>query len=170
MSDQRVSFDGDLNTEKQETNKGLKLKPKKTRVSRADRQSVLDDLANKTSKELEGHLQEALGLGLEFQRILASRKVPEQKGPMEDSLEREAGRKWQNYIRKTNNDKTKPEGEGSACAFSLVFSSLLKLRDRVNIIGHKHSLLLAENVELKTRLETLENKILEVKLKQESSD
>ncbi len=170
MSNQRVSFGGDLNTEKEETNKGLKLKPKRNRVPKADRQSALDNLANKTSKELEGHLQEALKLGLEFQRILASRKVPDQKGPMEESLEREVGRAWQTYIRKTNNDKTKPEGEGSACAFSLVFSSLLKLRDRVNITGHKHSLLLAENVELKTRLETLENKVLEFELKQGSSD
>ena len=78
---------------------------------------------------------------------------------MEASLEKEVARNWQKYIIKINNDDTQPEGMGSASAFSLVLSCLLKLRDRVNIVEHDCSLLKKENLKLRKSLsELLENK------------
>ncbi len=152
----RLSFDKDLDTAEMETNKGLKLKPRTKRVPKADRQAALDHAAKTTTQKLEGHLQEALELGQEFIRIMASRKVPSQKGPTEASLEKEVARNWQRYILRINNDEFQPEGMGSAGALSLVFSCLLKLRDRTNIIEHECILLKQENVLLKKRLDDLE--------------
>jgi len=152
----RLSFGQDLNTEEAEMNQGIKLKPRKTRVPKADRQAVLDDAAKNTTQKLEAHLQEALELGQEFIRILSNKKVSEHKGPMEKSLEKEVARNWQQYILKINNDEHQPEGMGSAGAFSLIFSCLLKLRDRSNIIEHECVLLRNENSLLKKRLDVVE--------------
>lgn len=154
----RTSFESNFDPENAEYNKGTKLKPKKKKVPNIDRQKALDNAAKETTQKLEGHLQEAAELGQKFLKILNDTRLSENKGPIDQSVEKEVARQWQNYILRINNDHNEPEGMGSASALSLVLASLLKLRNRINNIEYEYSILKKENEELKNQVSALEKK------------
>ena len=152
----RLSFeDGDMTDDEAsaQRNSGIKLKPSSTRqeqkqVKQSFRTKVMD-----TNKRLEGHLQDAYELGMEFHSLMSEKRVPENIGPYERSFEQEIIRKLINYSMTVNRDPNEQEGMGSISLITLLLKSMFKLRDKMNQVSY-------DNHKLERRVLQLEKTIM----------
>lgn len=137
-----------MNKEDLVAKKGVKLKPSKQYVEKKSAQEELDKIAESYQENNDSYMQEALELSKKFVLALNNKKLDSEKGPVEKSVEKEILTNFLQLIDRANRDKNQPEGIGSTGGFSLVFSCLFKLRNRLNILEK-------ENADLKTTLNKL---------------
>lgn len=139
MEDQnrRLMLEGRTSEERLVQNAGLKLSNKKSVF--AEKKQVrerFNEAVDRVQETQATGVHRALELGQKFNKIFNDKTLPENKGPMGKSLEKEVLREWQNYIMEMNNppddDFATPEGAGSLSGLLMAFSALLKLRDRAN--------------------------------------
>ena len=161
MIEPRESFRDNSDEQPLEKNKGLKLQPKK-KSSKGTLQTDLNTAAKQYDEATADYLQRAFELGVSFVKILNNKTLQVEKGPVEKKTEQRCIADWTNFIDMRNGDHNQKEGAGSSGAHLLTLSCLLKLRDRVNIIDYERVQLEAENSQLKARLDSLDEKILEM--------
>jgi len=136
-NNKRLMLEGRTSEDRLVQNAGLKLSNKKSVFDekKAVREKFNDAIDRVQETHFEG-VQRALELGQKFNKIFNDKTLPDNKGPMAKSLEKEVLREWQNYIMEMNNPSdenlTTPEGAGSLSGLLMAFSALLKLRDRAN--------------------------------------
>lgn len=151
----RYSFERTFTDEELTPNKGLKLQPKELPVKPAEQQKIFEEAALDVQEQRNAALQEALELGQKFLVLLADKTLVKNKGPIQSSIEKEVLGNWHAFIVRINNNKLLFEGEGSSGAFSLLFPSILKLRDRLNTAEYNTNLLNEELLKVKTELAEL---------------
>jgi hypothetical protein len=138
----RLMLEGRTSEDRLQTNAGLKLSNKKSVFS--EKREIRERFHEAVDAAQEKHhdgVHRALELGQKFNKIFNDKTLPDNKGPMVKSLEKEVLREWQNYIMEMNNppddDLTTPEGAGSLGGLLMAFSALLKLRDRANTAEYR---------------------------------
>lgn len=141
-NNKRLMLEGRTTEDRLVQNAGLKLSNKNSVF--AEKQAVREKFNEAVDRVQETHVegvQRALELGQKFNKIFNDKTLPENKGPMAKSLEKEMLREWQNYIMEMNNppddDLTTPEGAGSLSGLLMAFSAILKLRDRANYAEYR---------------------------------
>lgn len=134
-------------------NAGLKLKPSKTRLIQKQAKKTFEEQAAATHQRLEGHLKEAYELGVEYTKLMADTRLPENVGPFEQGFEKEVVRKLINYGITVNADRQEQEGMGSVSLITLILKSMFKMRDKMNGLSYNQHL-------LERRVQHLEKTIL----------
>lgn len=140
--EKRPMLEGRTSDERLKTNAGLKLSNKKSIFSeKKEIRERFNEAVDATQESRVEGVHRALELGKKFNKIFNDKTLPENKGPMTKSLEKEVLREWQSYILELNNppddDLTTPEGAGSLGGLLMAFSALLRLRDRANTAEYK---------------------------------
>ena len=155
MKEPRVSFDTEMTDEEAEElrNSSLKLKPSRTRLEQKQVRQDFQKQVMTTHKRLEGHLKSAYELGVEFTRLMADTRVPENIGPYDRSFEKEIVRKLINYAITVNTDNQEQEGMGSVSLITLLLNTMFKMRDKMNQGSYEQHL-------LERRVQQLEELIL----------
>jgi len=137
----RISFDSE-NQEVAPTAKGLKLDPAKSRFKKkSEERASFHEQAEAIHKKMEGYQLRAIELGKSFIKMLRDKTLPDNKGPLELSLEREVIDKLIGFAIDVNNDQHEKEGMGSVGLITLLLNSLLKVRDNYNKLEYRLSLM-----------------------------
>lgn len=151
----RASFDNQLPEERLTKNAGIKLKNKEVLESQ-DIKKKFEEAVDQYQQNSNENISKAIELGQKFISLLNDKTLSANAGPMQKSLEKELLKEWQSYILEMNNppesDLTTPNGMGSLSGILLLFSCIIRLRDRANNLDFKIHLLEKEINQLKTRL------------------
>ena len=143
--------------ERLKQNSGIKLSNKKSSLPDGlDLKQRFNDAVDDSVKESSEQIKQIIILGEKFKSILSEKRLPENMGPIQKSTEKEIVSEWRDFINTLNNDEDKPYGYGSLAAILLIFGSLIKFRDRANMVEYKNQMLEAELKEIKERLSKLE--------------
>lgn len=155
MKESRISFDSGMTDEEIEAsrNAGLKISPSRTRIVKKQERQNFQQQVMGTHKRLEGHLKEAYDLGVEFTRLMADTRLPDNIGPMDKSFENEIVRKLINYAMTVNSDPQENDGMGSISLVTLLIKTMFKMRNRANEMAYDRHL-------LERRVQHLEKTIL----------
>ena len=134
----RISFD-DKNIEPSKTLKDSKVDVSKSRFTKKTAiKQQFEERAAQTHEAREGNQVRAAQIGQEFMRFFNQKILPQNKGPMEKSFEREIIGKLIQYAIDINNDEfEKDDGMGSVSMITLLFNTVIKLRDRCNLLEYK---------------------------------
>jgi BMFP domain-containing protein YqiC len=149
---QRISFDADK-IKPSRVVKDTKVDVSKSRFAKQTKvKEQFEERAAQTHESLEGNKSRAAEVGREFWSFFGQKVLPENKGPLEKSFEREIISKLINYAIDINNDEfEQKDGMGSVSMITLLLNAVIKLRDRCNELEYKveqHEKKLAKHVEM----------------------
>jgi len=136
--DQRLMLESRTSESRLATNSGLKIGNKKSVFSaKQESKQLFDQKIDKIQTNQSDYFQKAGDLAFKFKALISDKTLPENKGPLIQSMEKEVLLDWQNYILEQNNptddNLSTPEGFGSLSAILMIFNSLLKMRDKDNL-------------------------------------
>jgi len=135
----RISFE---DKEPEEPTKTVKLDAKKSRfAAKTEKKVGFEEAAKRTHDKLQGYQSQALELGRSFIKMINDKKLKCNKGPLENSFERETINKLISFAIDVNNDEHEREGMGSVGLITLMMNSILKMRDHINDLEHELSLI-----------------------------
>jgi hypothetical protein len=154
---ERISFDQD-EPSTPIVNKGIKLGASKARLAKKTEEANIKEnfqaRAKNAHQKMEGYKFEAVKLAQEFNKIFTSKILPRNKGPIETSLEREILGKLIDWAIMVNNDENEPMiGQGSVGMITLLFNSIIKLRDRNNEVEYQLASLKKDIQDIKSKID-----------------
>jgi hypothetical protein len=133
---QRLSFE---EAQPKEATKTVKLDSKKSRFARSsETKQNFEERANAANEKISDRQEQIFDLGKKFVEIMKDKTLPENKGPLQQSIEKEVlGKLIEFAIELNNDDLEQNDGMGSVGLLTLIFRSSLLLRDRYNSIEYK---------------------------------
>lgn len=133
----RISFESD-SEEIEPATKNVKLDSKKSRFARqAETKQNFENKVTEVHDKMMGRQQLIFELGKQFLDLLKDKTLAENKGPMQQSLEKEVIGKLTQFAMEVNNDDNEGEGMGSISMIVLLFKSMLIVRDNYNRVEYK---------------------------------
>ena len=137
MSDEKFSLEG--RQEDLPAPQALKIDSRKSRyVKQAETKQAFEKRAEEVHNKILTRNEQAYELGKQFLDLMKDKTLPINKGPMQQSLEREVINKLIAFGTELNNDQTEPqEGMGGISLLMLIFKSTLIMRDRYNLLEYK---------------------------------
>lgn len=110
-----------------------KLDPSKSRfTSKNIGKEDFDTKAAEAIERAQLRNQQAYDVSQQFQELFKSKTLPENKGPIEQNLERDVIKKITEFAIEINNDPNEPEGMGSTGVDILLLKTVIALRDNLN--------------------------------------
>ncbi len=136
MSDEKFSFEP--KTEDIPVPQALKIDSRKSRyVRQAETKQAFEKKAEEVHNKILSRNEQAFELGKQFLELMKDKTLPTNKGPMQQSLEREIINKLIAFGTELNNDELEKEGMGGISLLMLVFKSTLTMRDKYNVLEYK---------------------------------
>ncbi|HVI40810.1 MAG TPA: hypothetical protein VM577_09130 [Anaerovoracaceae bacterium] len=122
-----------------EATKTVKLDSKKSKFAKQlEGKQVFEKRAEVAHQKMMGRQEEIYLLGSKFVEMMKDKTLPENKGPIQQSLEKEILGKLINFAIDLNNDMDEPKDSmGSIGLLALVFKSTLVMRDKYNLLEYK---------------------------------
>lgn len=158
MVEEKFSFQS--NRENIPVPQTVKIDNKKSRYGRqmeekAEAEQIkiaFEKRAEEAHEKMLNRNQQLFELGKQFVEIMRDKTLPVNKGPLQQSLERETLDKLLHFAEEVNNDELETrEGMGSIGLFTLMFRVNLLMRDKCNALEYRvEQLEKALNVECKT--------------------
>ena len=155
MTEKKASFDD----EKPLQSKGSKLDPSKSQFKQKNTRKDFFERADQTMSSVEDKRQRAFDLTKQFWESIKDTTLPENKGPLKKTLEKELAEKLISYAIEVNGEidvtdvdgnviGKEHEGMGSVSMIALILKVLMYQRDINNKLQFKVS-------ELETKLNSL---------------
>lgn len=116
----------------------LKIDNKRSRYGRQiEAKQAFDQQAEEAHNKLIGRQGQIFELGKKFIEIMEDKTLTANKGPMQQSMEREILNKLITFAVEVNTDQLEQEGMGSVGLLILLFRSNLAMRDKYNSLEYK---------------------------------
>lgn len=161
---ERVSFNDAIQDAK--TQKNIKIDGAKSRFAKKEEktENTFEARAKEVHQKLEGHNAQAVELGKKFLQVIDQRILPENKGPIEKSFEREILKDLVAFAIVVNNDENEPRDcMGSVALLTLLLNVALRLKDRNSALEYKVTQLEREVGSLKKEMSSLGEKVVQAK-------
>lgn len=118
--------------------KNVKLDTKKSRFAKqAETKINFEKKVDEVHNTMVSRQQQVFDLGKQFLELMRDKTLPENKGPMQTSLEREILNKLTQFAIEVNNDENEGESMGSISMIVLLLKSSLIMRDNYNKMEYK---------------------------------
>ena len=139
---------------------GLKLDSKKSMFSKkaSPPPPSFEDHAKEVHSLAEQRKIRGFELSQKFLGVLQDKTLVSNKGPSEKGLEKEVIKGLVEFALELNNDHNEKEGIGSVGMITLIFNSLLKMRDNYNMMEYRLSESEREVARLEELLEQINGK------------
>jgi hypothetical protein len=135
-NEERTSFES--KKDNIENVQSVKIDGKKSRYSRQlEKKQDFEKRAEDAQGVLAGRQAQAFDLSKKFIDIMEDKTLSVNKGPMQQSIEREVINKLIDFSVEVNNDVLEKEGMGSTGLIILLFRSLMIMRDKYNLMEYK---------------------------------
>lgn len=123
----------------QEATKTVKLDNKKSKFAKQiENKQIFEQKAEKVHSKMMSRQEEIFLLGSKFIEMMRDKTLVENKGPIQQSLEKELLGKLITFAIELNNDNDEPQdGMGSVGLLTLMFRSALLMRDKYNLLEFK---------------------------------
>lgn len=124
--------------EKQGPNKGLKLTNKRSSVAKQEAEKAeFEGLADEFMAQKQDRNKRALELSRQFLTALKDKVLPDNKGPLAKSFEKDICDNLILLALEINEDESEREGMGSIAVINLMIKALFIQRDVINALDYK---------------------------------
>lgn len=134
---------------------GLKIDNSKSRFAPKEPDVDVEAAARAIGRKIDNKKEMAYKLGLKFMNMLKDRTVTQNKNQITKSMEKEVVSNLMQFAVDTNNDENELEGMGSIALSTLLFKSVLYVRDVLNEADYKMAQQAKQIRELEKKIENL---------------
>lgn len=116
---------------------GLKQPASSKSASSLEQKAAFEQKANEVFENTETYKQQIWDLSIKYKSFIESKVLPENRGPINLSLEKEVIDKLVALATRMNEDETQEVGIGSTALCMLLMKCMLLQRDYINVLSYK---------------------------------
>jgi len=148
----RISFND--SGEVRPATKTVRLNSSKSRFAQTKKiKEEFEKQAQDIHSKKEGYQYEAIQLGQEFNKFINRKTLSKNKGPLEKTFETELINKLIDYAIRVNNDEhERYDGMGSVALITLLYNTIIKMKDNQNNLEYSLRLLEKKVIELESKI------------------